>query len=295
MNQPELGKKILELRQSKGLTQGELAENCNLSLRTVQRIESAEVTPRSHTIKVILSSLDYDLNNSSLNLSNDLPGKDYLIKAWLELFSKYVLELFNLKTNTMKKLSVLSLVVIVITIGLLLTKNDLNAQKIEGWFLTGSKPDSYAIGLDKSVYKTGGSSAFLESTDKEIEGFGTLMQSCGADEYLGKRIKMTAYVKSENVFDWAGMWLRVDSRQTKKSLSFDNMQDRPIKGDNDWTKCEIVLDVPEESGTLNFGVLLSSTGKVWFDNITFEVVDKTTKPTRESIMNKKPLNLDFGE
>lgn len=295
MNQPELGKKILELRRTKGLTQGQLAENCNLSLRTVQRIESAEVTPRSHTIKVLLTNLEYDFNNSSINNSIEISDKDYYIKIWGNRFIKYVIELFNLKTNTMKKLSVLSLIVISITSGLLLTNSDLKAQKIEGWFLAGSKPGSYEIGLDKSVYKTGESSAFLESTDKKIEGFGTLMQSCGANEYLGKRIKMTAYVKYDNVSDWAGMWLRVDSRNTKKSLSFDNMQDRPIKGDNDWTKCVIILDVPEESGTLNFGILLSGTGKVWFDNISFEVVDKLkTKPTKENKLNKKPSNLDFG-
>lgn len=294
MNQPELGKKVLELRQKLGLTQGELAENCKLSLRTVQRIESAEVTPRSHTIKVILSSLDYDLDNASTNLS-DNTSKDYIIKIWLGQFLKYVLELFNLKTNTMKKLSVLSLAAIFIVAGLLLTKNDLTAQKIDGWFLAGNQPKSYTIGLDKSVFKTGGSSAYLESTDKKIEGFGTLMQTSIADEYLGKRIKMTAYIKSDNVSDWAGMWLRVDSKYSKKALSFDNMQDRPIKGDNDWTKCEIILDVPEESSTLNFGILLSGTGKVWFDNITFEVVDKLkTKPTKENKMNKEPSNLDFG-
>lgn len=187
------------------------------------------------------------------------------------------------------------MVSILITAGLFLIINDTKAQKIEDWFLAGSKPGSYAVGLDKAVFKTGSSSAFLESTDKTIEGFGTLMQTCGAGEYSGKRIKMTAYIKSDNVSDWAGMWLRVDSRQNK-SLSFDNMQDRPIKGDNDWTKHEIILDVPEESGTLNFGVLLSGTGKVWFDNIAFEVVDKLkTKPTRENYLNKKPSNLDFGE
>src|SRR5690606_22175648 len=141
-----------------------------------------------------------------------------------------------------------------------------------------------------------GSSAFLESTDKKIDGFGTLMQTCSAEEYLGKRVKMTAYVKSENVSDWAGMWFRVDPKQGNKTLSFDNMQDRPIKGDNDWTLCEIILDVPEESGTMNFGVLLSGTGKVWFDNIKFEIVDKVkTKPTKGSNMNKKPSNLDFVE
>jgi len=294
MNQPELGKKILELRKNRGLTQSELAERCNLSLRTVQRIESSEVTPRSYTVKVILSSLGYDLNGSSTNLSNDKSGKDYLIN-WLERSFKYVLDFFNLKTNMMKKLSVL-LVVIFVIVGLFLTKSNLNAQKIEGWFLAGNKPSSYSIGLDKSVYKTGNSSAFLESKDKKIEGFGTLMQTCSAEEYLGKRIKMTAYVKSSSVLDWAGMWLRVDAKQESKSLSFDNMQDRPIKGNNDWTKCEIILDVPEESGTLNFGILLSGTGKVWFDNITFEVVDKLEiKPTKENNINKKPANLDFRE
>lgn len=61
MKQPELGNKISELRKSKGLTQEELVEKCNISVRTIQRIEAGEVTPRSYTIKTILSALDYDL------------------------------------------------------------------------------------------------------------------------------------------------------------------------------------------------------------------------------------------
>jgi len=62
MKQPELGLKISELRKSKGLTQEELVEQCNISVRTIQRIEAGEVTPRSYTIKTILSALDYDLD-----------------------------------------------------------------------------------------------------------------------------------------------------------------------------------------------------------------------------------------
>ncbi|MHA7055763.1 helix-turn-helix domain-containing protein [Aquimarina sp. M1] len=61
MEQPALGIKISELRKSKGLTQEELVEQCNISVRTIQRIEAGEVTPRSYTIKTILSALDYDL------------------------------------------------------------------------------------------------------------------------------------------------------------------------------------------------------------------------------------------
>ena len=95
MKQPELGKKIADLRKAQGLTQEELVERCNLSVRTLQRIESGEVVPRSHTIRVIFAALDYKVFDSS--------------NIRLRLFFKQVMDLFNLKTNTMKKLSIMTL------------------------------------------------------------------------------------------------------------------------------------------------------------------------------------------
>ena len=35
MNQPQLGLKVSELRQQKGLTQEQLAERCEVSIRTI--------------------------------------------------------------------------------------------------------------------------------------------------------------------------------------------------------------------------------------------------------------------
>jgi len=60
MKQPDLGKKILELRKQKGFTQEELVEKCNINVRTIQRIEAGDVTPRSFTIKTILEALGMD-------------------------------------------------------------------------------------------------------------------------------------------------------------------------------------------------------------------------------------------
>ena len=60
MKQPELGKRILELRKGKGLTQEELVEQCNINVRTIQRIEAGEVNPRSYTVKLILEVLGED-------------------------------------------------------------------------------------------------------------------------------------------------------------------------------------------------------------------------------------------
>ena len=58
MNQPDLGLKIVELRQQKGMTQEKLAEYCEVSTRTVQRIESGEVEPRPFTRNSLSNTLD---------------------------------------------------------------------------------------------------------------------------------------------------------------------------------------------------------------------------------------------
>jgi transcriptional regulator with XRE-family HTH domain len=118
MNQPELGKKIAQLRKAKGLTQEELVEKCNLNVRTLQRIESGEVTPRSYTIKTIFNALDYSIYDSSEIIPNKLSKTGFIISNWLEQFYRYVLDLFNLKTNTMKKITILSITFSLIALGL---------------------------------------------------------------------------------------------------------------------------------------------------------------------------------
>jgi len=60
MNQPDLGLRVFELRQQKGFTQEQLAEKCEVSPRTIQRIESGEVDPRSYTLQCLSDSLNYD-------------------------------------------------------------------------------------------------------------------------------------------------------------------------------------------------------------------------------------------
>ena len=115
----------------------------------------------------------------------------------------------------------------------------------------------------------------------------------------GKRIKLTAYMKSVDVEESAGMWLRVDAEDSKVPLSFDNMYDRPIKGTKDWTKCEIVLDVPREASNIAYGALLSGTGQIWFGELAFEVVSNNV-PTTGKNMGKgeqpsEPQNLKFTE
>ena len=167
-----------------------------------------------------------------------------------------------------------------------------------GWFAAGSKPKSYEMGIDKGAGKDGKNAATIKSIDKKIEGFGTLMQQSKPDKYLGKRIRMTGFVKSENVTTWAGLWFRVDQAGSQQSLSFDNMGDRPIKGTTGWTKYEIVIYVPSNASLIAYGALMYCTVKIWFDNITIEIVDDNVPTTgsqngKKSATQNEPTNLDF--
>lgn len=164
----------------------------------------------------------------------------------------------------------------------------------KNWFKAGSAPDSYDMGLDKENFKSGEASAFIASNKNKIKGFGTLMQSCSAKKYLGQRIMLSGYVKSENIEGWSGLWLRIDGAGNGPNLGFDNMQKRAIKGTTDWMKYSIVMDVPEESKTLNFGALLHGVGKVWFDELEIEIVEKTTPISGKTLL-EEPSNLKFEQ
>jgi hypothetical protein len=166
-----------------------------------------------------------------------------------------------------------------------------------GWIKAGSQPAEYEVGVDSMTHHDGHASGYVKSITKELHGFGTLMQTAGPGEYLGKRVRMSAFVKADQVSDWAGVWMRVDGPMEgnqPKMLAFDNMQGRPIKGTSDWKKVEIVLDVPKEATDIAFGILLSKDGQVWIDDLKFEVVPTSVPLTgRGGAMTRVPSNLDF--
>lgn len=169
MNQPELGRKIADLRKSKGLTQEELVEKCNLNVRTLQRIESGEVTPRTYTLKMIFAALDY---NSADMLEINKNG--FSVTMWLEQFYRYVLDLFNLKTNKMKKITILSIMFSAVVFGLFTIIIDGQAQEKK-------KSDSQVVNR-------------TSSTQQQNDGMKFSNFSCGScfddnGEMIGRDVK----------------------------------------------------------------------------------------------------------
>jgi hypothetical protein len=164
-----------------------------------------------------------------------------------------------------------------------------------GWFLAGTKPAEYEAGVDADQPYEGHASAFLKSKTQSVDGFGTLMQSIHAEQYKGKRVRLSGFVKSQGVMSWAGLWMRVD--QGKEMVAFDNMQGRPIKGTTDWQRYNVVLNVPPDSTGISFGILLDGAGEVWLSSTKFDVVGADVPATgvEDRKVPDNPVNLDFAE
>ena len=169
------------------------------------------------------------------------------------------------------------------------------ATVLGGWFLAGTKPAEYWVGVDPDQLYQGHDCAFLKSKTQSVDGFGTLMQSIRAEQYKGKRVRFSGVVKSQGVVSWASLWMRVD--QGRDMVAFDNMQDRPVKGTTDWQRYDVVLDVPPDSTGISFGILLDGAGEVWLSSTKFDVVGADV-PVTGGVDKKRPdnpVNLDFTE
>jgi len=163
----------------------------------------------------------------------------------------------------------------------------------DGWYAWGTAPRDYEMKIDRAQTRDGHPSAVVRSVATKPSGFGTLMQTFIPEEYRGKRVRFAAWVKSQDVGNWAGLWMRVDGTGSRL-LAFDNMESRPIKGTTDWHRYEVVLDVAEEATALNFGVLLDGSGSVWLNDGELVVVGRDV-PTTDKNLARKPRNLRFEE
>jgi hypothetical protein len=177
------------------------------------------------------------------------------------------------------------------------------ADQPTGW---GGGGNGYELSRDDAEKHAGKASGCVRSTGDEAEGFGTLTQGFRADGYRGKRVRMSAYVKTDGVERQAGLWMRIDGKE-KTGLAFDNMMTRPVKGTTDWKKYDVVLDVPDDAGEIYFGFLVAGKGRGWVDDITLEVVDKDVPTTGLDVqptdrqgeltkdLPKEAKNLDFEQ
>ena len=143
--------------------------------------------------------------------------------------------------------------------------------------VTGGAPGGWGGGptgtifADVQVVHGGKRSARIERKADNANAFSTMTKAIPMD-FTGTRIEMRGFIRTEDVSEFVGLWMREDG--DTPGLAFDNMQQRQLKGTNDWAEYSIVLPVRREAKQLFFGVLVAGTGKAWADDLQLLVDGK---------------------
>jgi hypothetical protein len=164
-----------------------------------------------------------------------------------------------------------------------------------GWGKNGRKAEMYVAGVDSIETWGGMPSAYVESLTPTVEGgFGGMMQTTSAEQYVGKRVKLGGWIKTQNANEGGGhLWLRIDGQERGQTLGFDNMDNRAVKGTTEWQEASIVLDVPSGARALAYGFFVSGGGKMWVNGQQIDVVGADVPTTNMITLQPAPRNLGF--
>jgi hypothetical protein len=160
----------------------------------------------------------------------------------------------------------------------------------------GQNPSEYAVEIDREVFHGGQRAVSIRSIVATPAKFRSVNQFVKADAYRGKRVRLTGYLKTRDVADYTSIWMRIDGPTSM--IAFDNMDRREVKGTTNWTRYEVVLDVPQVAMRIAIGALLTGAGHIWADDLALDIVDradaKTTRLIQSGIYRTgKASNLGF--
>jgi hypothetical protein len=155
-----------------------------------------------------------------------------------------------------------------------------------GWFVPSLPKDAdYMAELRRGEGCRSRAGCALVTVPRNVPSpVGNLMQSFSAAAYTGKTVRLRAWLRLETFFvttfgvhlpdpdDRAQMWLNVERANHRTGFS-DDMKDRPVRT-SDWTLCEIVGDISDDARFINFGVMSIGGGRVWVDDVSFEVISR---------------------
>jgi serine/threonine protein kinase len=136
-----------------------------------------------------------------------------------------------------------------------------------GWTFLGDTRDFECCSDGDS--RRSGAVTRLASRGARIVGSAELVQNIDATNYRGRRVRVTAMLRSS--WDDANAALVARSYLAEGEAQAHGF----IRAGNDWDKRSIVFDVPMNARTVTTGLRLAGGGTVWADDFSIEIVDQS--------------------
>ena len=157
------------------------------------------------------------------------------------------------------------------------------------WVPDSPNRDAFRVGMIKTPGTQEGEAAVILGKPGALrDAMGGVAQSVAAEEWRGKRVRLTARLKTMDA-TWVQIEMHVFSGPSPEQAAPRTMVSRPVSGTHDWQAQEIVMDVPADAQDIVFGVYLRGPqGAALGDSFKLEAVGRNVALTRP------PLGMGFG-
>lgn len=151
------------------------------------------------------------------------------------------------------------------------------ADGLEHWFLrgshlhdtSGSHWQDYGCGTGPGPGPDDATaSGYLKAQVPAPAGFADLRQGILADAYRGRRVRLSADLKTTDTTSKAGLYLRVID--PARSRPPEVREQISLHDASSWIRQDVEADVPADSVYVLFGITLTGPGQIWAANIQLQ-------------------------
>jgi hypothetical protein len=141
---------------------------------------------------------------------------------------------------------------------------------LAGWSVQGAAREAYAAEVDPGAPREGHATIRFHPTRDPEGGYGTYMTAIDAAPVRGRRAHAVVWVRTQGVTARGDVWLRaqgLDSPPDGPGLGYATARLAP---NADFTRYELLVDVPADAARLQLGVGIAGPGMLWLDGVRIE-------------------------
>jgi hypothetical protein len=181
--------------------------------------------------------------------------------------------------------------------GLLLNSILVHSQELpNAWQKGGTWAGNYKMVIEKTDTKVGKNCLQIHSKIDEVYGSGTIEQSFSAIDYRGKNLKLSAWVKTEDVKYWTALFIGFDDENLENTFTTEGntiIKEEKVRGYHDWVQISTERVIPWNVNKIRIGLAIFGKGKVKVDG--FETSFTEANLAKPAGMNTSAVNLGFEE
>ncbi len=141
---------------------------------------------------------------------------------------------------------------------------------LAGWSIQGQGEAAYAAEVDPDVQREGHPTIRFHPTQDAGGAYATFMTTLEAAPLRGRRAHAIVFVRTQGVTRRGDVWLRVQGNDSPPDGPGMATSITRLAGNAEFTRYELVVDVPVDAASLQLGVGLGGPGMLWMDGVKVE-------------------------